>query len=68
LNDDDCGAVFGMNDWEVNLSTRIKPAPVQLWPPEILHLTGSGLETGPPQWEAGDQPRDLRHVIYRGIN
>jgi hypothetical protein len=27
------------------------------------HITCSGLEPGPPRWEAGDSPPDLRHGI-----
>jgi hypothetical protein len=35
--DDDCGAVGGMKIGRGNRSTRIKPAPVPLCPPQIPH-------------------------------
>jgi hypothetical protein len=39
LNNDDCGAISGMNDWQGNWSTRRKPGTVPLWSPQIPHLT-----------------------------
>jgi hypothetical protein len=43
------GINFG---WE-NRSTRRKPAPAPLCPPQIP-LARTGLEPGPPQWVASD--------------
>jgi hypothetical protein len=36
-----------------NRSTRRKPAPAPLSPPQIP-LARTGLEPGPPRWEASD--------------
>jgi hypothetical protein len=36
-DDDDCGAIGGMRTGRVNRSTRRKPAPVPLRPPQIPH-------------------------------
>jgi hypothetical protein len=37
IDDDDYGAVGGMRVGRGNRSTRRKPAPVPLWPPQIPH-------------------------------
>jgi hypothetical protein len=37
IDDDDCGTVGGMRIGRGNRSTRIKPAPVPLCPPQIEH-------------------------------
>jgi hypothetical protein len=43
-----------------NQSTRRKPAPEPLYPPQIPHdLTGR--EPGLPRWEASDYPTELWH-------
>jgi hypothetical protein len=53
IDDDDYGAVGGMRIGRGNRSTRRKPAPVPLCPPQIPHdLTG--IEPGLPRLEAGD--------------
>jgi hypothetical protein len=41
IDDDDYGAVGGMRIGRGNRSTRRKPAPVQLYPPQIPHDLGS---------------------------
>jgi hypothetical protein len=54
IYDDECDAVSGMRIGRGNRSTRRKPAPVLLCPPQIPHdLTWD--QTGPPQWEAGEK-------------
>jgi hypothetical protein len=51
INDGDCGATGGIMIGKGYRSTRRKPAPVPLCPPQIPHdLTA--LELGPPRWEA----------------
>jgi hypothetical protein len=53
IDDVDCGAVGGMRIGRGNRSTRRKPVPVPLCPPQIPHdLTWA--RTGLPQWEASD--------------
>jgi hypothetical protein len=48
------GEVGGMNDFGMgNRSTRRKPAPTPLCPPQIPH-DRPGRELGPPRWEASD--------------
>jgi hypothetical protein len=37
IDDDECGAVSGMRIGKGNRSTRRKPAPVPLSPPQIPH-------------------------------
>jgi hypothetical protein len=55
LDDDECGAIGGMRLGRGNRSTRRKPAPVPLCPPQIPHaLTGL---------EPGDKPPTL----WRGL-
>jgi hypothetical protein len=52
----DCedGEVGGINGfWQGNRSTRRKPAPTPLCPPQIP-LDRPGREPGPPRWEASD--------------
>jgi hypothetical protein len=49
LGDYDVGEIGGMIG-RVNRSTRRKPVPVPLCPPQIPHATGR--EPGPPRWEA----------------
>jgi hypothetical protein len=45
VDDDDCGAIGGMQIGRVNWSTRRKPAPVPLCPPHIPHdLTLAGTQ------------------------
>jgi hypothetical protein len=52
------GEFGGMMIGRGNRSTRRKPAPVPLCPPQIPHdLTRR--EPGQPRWEAGDQPPEL---------
>jgi hypothetical protein len=46
-DNDECGAVGGMRIGRGNRSTRKKPAPVPLYPPQILHdLTWVRTRTG----------------------
>jgi hypothetical protein len=55
IDDDDCEAIGGIKIDKGNRSTRRKPAPVPLCPPQIKsHMTWPGIEPGPPRWEAGD--------------
>jgi hypothetical protein len=51
--DCDDGEFGGMKIGRGNLSTRRKPTPVPLWPPQIP-LAIPGPEPGPPRWEASD--------------
>jgi hypothetical protein len=53
IDDGHCGAIGGMKIGKGNRSTRRKPAPVPLCPPQIPH-DQTELETGPPRWEASD--------------
>jgi hypothetical protein len=46
-----------------NRSTRRKPAPALLCPPQKSHNTRPWFEPGPPQWEASDYPLEL----WRGL-
>jgi hypothetical protein len=51
---DDAGEVGGMNGFgRGNRSTRRKPAPTPLCPPQIP-LARSGREPGPPRWETSE--------------
>jgi hypothetical protein len=61
----DSGAVGGMSEWQRQRSTRRKPAPGPLWPPQIPHLACPGLEPGPPPRESGDYPPEPRHMHIR---
>jgi hypothetical protein len=45
-DDDECGAIGGMRIGRGNRSTRTKPTPMPLCPPQIPH--GLGLEPGLP--------------------
>jgi hypothetical protein len=51
IDEGDCGAIGGMKFGRRNRSTRRKPAPGPLCPPQILR---PGLEPGLPLWEASD--------------
>jgi hypothetical protein len=51
--DCDEGVLGGMMIGRGNRSTRRKPAPVPLCPPETPHPL-PGRESGPPRWEASD--------------
>jgi hypothetical protein len=43
IDDGDCGAIGGMKIGRGKCSTRRKPAPMPLWPPQIPHdLTRAG--------------------------
>jgi hypothetical protein len=57
--DSDDGEIGGMMIGRGNRSTRRKPAPVPLRPPQPHTLPGR--EPGPPRWEASDQPLELWH-------
>jgi hypothetical protein len=48
--DYDDGEIGGMMIGRGNQSTRRKPAPVPLSPPQTRHVL-PGRETGPPRWE-----------------
>jgi hypothetical protein len=48
-DDGEIGGMFGRG----NRSTRRKPAPVPLYPPQTPHML-QGREPGPPLWEASD--------------
>jgi hypothetical protein len=51
--DYDDGEIGGMIIGRGNRSTRRKPAPVPLCPPQMPHAL-LGREPGPPRWEASD--------------
>jgi hypothetical protein len=51
--DYDDGEIVEMIIGKGNRSTRRKPAPVALCPPQTLHAL-PGREPGPPRWEASD--------------
>jgi hypothetical protein len=53
IGDGDCGEIRGMNIGKGNRSTRRKPTPAPLCPPQILHDRPAS-EPGPPRWEASD--------------
>jgi hypothetical protein len=48
--DYDDGEIVGMMIGRGNRSTRRKPAPVPLYPPQTSHAL-PGREPGPPRWE-----------------
>jgi hypothetical protein len=53
IDDGDCGAIGKIKIGRGNRSTRRKPAPVPIRPPQIPHdLTRA--RTRPPRWEASD--------------
>jgi hypothetical protein len=52
------GEIGGMNGTG-NRSSRRKPSPVPLCPPQTPHA--AGCETGRPRWEASVYPLELRH-------
>jgi hypothetical protein len=51
--DYDEGEIGGMMIGRGNRSTRRKPAPVPLCPPQTPHVL-PGQEPGPPRWDASD--------------
>jgi hypothetical protein len=53
LGDYDDGEIGGMMISRGNQSTRRKPAPLPLCPPQTPHAL-SGHEPGPQRWEASD--------------
>jgi hypothetical protein len=53
IDNGDYGAIGGMKIGRGNWSTRKKPAPAPLGPPQI-HMNWPGLESGPQRWEASD--------------
>jgi hypothetical protein len=53
IDEGDYGEIGGMKSGRGNRSTRRKPAPAPLCPPQS-HMTRPGLEPGPPRWEASD--------------
>jgi hypothetical protein len=57
MKDDECGAVSGMRIGRGSRSTRRKPAPVLLCPPQIPHLTG--LVAGKPVTDCLSYGMDL---------
>jgi hypothetical protein len=60
--DYDDGEFGGIMIGRGNRSTRRKSTPVLLYMPQNLHdLTG--LEPGPPLWEASDLPLELWHGL-----
>jgi hypothetical protein len=52
-DDGDCVAISGIKIGRVNQSTRRKPAPTPLCPPQIPH-DQTRARTGPPRWETSD--------------
>jgi hypothetical protein len=71
IDDDECGAVGGMRIGRGNRSTRRKPAPVPLCPPQIPHdLTwartrGSGVESRwPTAWAMARPKGDITTPHY----
>jgi hypothetical protein len=62
IDDDDYGTVGGMRISRGNRSTRRKPAPVQLCPPQVPHEV-SRVRTWPAATtvEVGDYPPELCH-------
>jgi hypothetical protein len=60
LGDYDDGEIGGMMIGSGNRSTRRKPAPVPLCPPQTPHAL-AGCEPGSPRREASDEPLELRH-------
>jgi hypothetical protein len=56
--DYDEGEIGGMMIGRGNRSTRRKPAPVPLCPPQTPHVLPRR-EIGPPRWEASDLPLEL---------
>jgi hypothetical protein len=57
--DCDDGEFGGMKIGRGNRSTRRKPAPAPLYPPQIP-LARPGLQPGPPRWEAATSGGELR--------
>jgi hypothetical protein len=61
--DYDDGEIGGMMIDRGNRSTRRKPAPVSLCPPQTPHAS-PGREPGPPPWEISNKPLELRQGLY----
>jgi hypothetical protein len=62
MGEGDCGAIGGMKIGKGNRSTRRKPAPASLCPPQIP-LEQTRDRTRPPRWEASEKPLEL----WRGL-
>jgi hypothetical protein len=56
------GEFGGMMIGKGNRSTRRKPAPGPLCPPQIPHDV-TGREPGPTRWESSDEPLELWHGL-----
>jgi hypothetical protein len=51
----DCGSIGGMNDWQGKWKYSEKTClSAALATTDLLHMTWTGLELGPPRWETGD--------------
>jgi hypothetical protein len=61
LGDYDDGEIGGMMIGKGNRSTRRKPAPVPLYPPQTPHAL-PGREPGPPQLEASERTTEAEEV------
>jgi hypothetical protein len=61
-NDDDFEVVRRMNDWEGNRNTQNLNQ--FRFVSHKSHMTWSGLETGSLEWEASEEPSELRHGHY----
>jgi hypothetical protein len=55
----DCGAIGGMKIGRGNRSTRRKPTPAPLCPPQNPTWPDPSSNPGPPRWEASDLPLEL---------
>jgi hypothetical protein len=54
IGEGDCEENGGMKIGKGNQSTRRKPAPAPLCPPQKTHLSRPGFEPGPPRSDASD--------------
>jgi hypothetical protein len=54
IDDGDCGVICGMKIGRGNRSTRRKPAPAPLCPPQNPTWPDPCSNPGPPQWEASE--------------
>jgi hypothetical protein len=54
IDEDDCGAIGGIKIGRGKQSTRRKPAPVPLCPPQNPRWPDPGSNLGLPRWEASD--------------